>query len=237
MIYISQVINHRLPEDRINYPYHIPALKQLDKLEFRKPVTFFIGENGAGKSTLIEAIAIKAGCNPEGGSANFNFSTHHSHSTLYEDIQLIRSTNRNKDTYFLRAESFYNVATAIIDYDATQFYNGSLHDRSHGESFLDLLHYRLNGNGLYIFDEPESALSIISQYNMLIKIKELVQKNSQFIIATHSPFLMAYPDADIIQITKNGLEYLSLEETEQFQMTKFFVENYGSLIRELGLTT
>jgi len=236
MIYISHIINNRSAEERINYPYHIPALKQMDKLEFRKPVTFIIGENGAGKSTLIEAIAIKAGCNPEGGSANFNFSTHQSHSNLYEDIQLIRTVNRNKDTYFLRAESFYNVATAIIEYGTIASYGGSLHDRSHGESFLNLLHYRLSGKGLYIFDEPESALSIMSQYNMLIKIKELVEKESQFIIATHSPFLLAYPGADIIQITNNGHELVSLEETEQFQMTKFFVENYQSLIRELGLT-
>ena len=160
MIYISQIRNNRPTAERNSYPYNIPSIAKLDELSLRNPVTFIIGENGSGKSTLVESIAINAGFNAEGGSRNFNFSTQDSHSVLFEDIQLIRTGYRNKDGYFLRAESFYNVATAVDNYLVQDSYGGSLHERSHGESFLALLHNRLYGNGLYIFDEPESALSV-----------------------------------------------------------------------------
>jgi predicted ATPase len=210
----------------------------LEELEFRKSVTFIIGENGSGKSTLVEALAINAGFNPEGGSRNFNFRTQDSHSKLYHDIKLTRSPYRNTDGFFLRAESFYNVASEIDNIlDKGQIkrnYGGSLHERSHGESFLALVHNRLSGNGLYIFDEPESALSITSQLNLLIVIKELVEKESQFIIATHSPILMAYPEADIYHVSVNGLELINYEDTEQYRLTKYFINNYRKMIDELG---
>ncbi|TJZ53315.1 ATP-binding cassette domain-containing protein [Sphingobacterium olei] len=220
MIYISQIRNNRPTAERNSYPYNIPSIAKLDELSLRNPVTFIIGENGSGKSTLVESIAINAGFNAEGGSRNFNFSTQDSHSVLFEDIQLIRTGYRNKDGYFLRAESFYNVATAVDNYSAQDSYGGSLHERSHGESFLALLHNRLYGNGLYIFDEPESALSVVSQMNMLTRIRELVNARSQFIIATHSPILLAYPDADIYQVTEDGLQHVLYEDTEQYRLTK-----------------
>ncbi len=237
MIYIKRIKNTRLKEERIVYPYNIPSIFNLEELEFRKSVTFIIGENGSGKSTLVEALAINAGFNPEGGSRNFNFKTQDSHSELYHDIKLTRSPYRNADGYFLRAESFYNVASEIDNIlDKGQIernYGGSLHERSHGESFLALVNNRLSGNGLYIFDEPESALSINSQFNLLIAIKELVGEKSQFIIATHSPILMAYPDADIYHISHNGLELINYEDTEQYRLTKYFINNYKRMIDEL----
>ncbi len=184
---------------------------------------------------MVEAIAINAGFNPEGGSRSFNFSTQDSHSVLFEDIQLIRTAYRNKDGFFLRAESFYNVATAVDEYIVQEAYGGSLHERSHGESFLALLHNRLAGNGLYIFDEPESALSLISQLNMLTRIHQLVKKSSQFIIATHSPILMAYPDADIYQVSAEGIHLVDYENTEQYMLTKYFMNNRAKMLSELGL--
>ncbi|WP_156307278.1 AAA family ATPase [Sphingobacterium endophyticum] len=235
MIYISKIRNNRPLVGRTSYPYNIPSIINLEELKFRKEVTFIIGENGSGKSTLVEAIAINAGFNPEGGSRNFNFSTQDSHSALFEDIQLIRTANRNKDGFFLRAESFYNVATAVDEYIVQDSYGGSLHERSHGESFLALLHHRLNGKGLYIFDEPESALSIISQLNMLTRIRQLVEKSSQFIIATHSPILMAYPDADIYQVSAEGINLVAYEDTEQYRLTKYFMNNRTKMLSELGI--
>jgi len=234
MIYISQIRNRKPIEQRTHYPYNIPSLINLHEVEFTNPVTFIVGENGIGKSTLIESIAIQAGFNPEGGSRNFNFSTKDSHSSLFEDIHIIRTAYRNRDGYFLRAESFYNVATAVDEYSAQDSYGGSLHERSHGESFLALLHHRLRGNGLYIFDEPESALSIVSQLNMLVKIQQLVEVRSQFIIATHSPILMAYPEADIYEITMEGMRLISYEDTEQYRLTKYFMNNREQILAELG---
>lgn len=235
MIYINQVKNIKPVEERNIYPYNIPSIANLNLLEFRKNVTFIIGENGAGKSTLIEAIAINSGFNPEGGTRNFNFQTQDSHSTLFNDLKLRRSAYREKDGFFLRAESFYNVATAIDQYQAQHNYGGSLHKCSHGESFLALVKNRFSGRGLYIFDEPESALSISSQLALLVMMKNLVDKDSQFIIATHSPVLMAYPDADIYWVTDSGLQLIRYEKTEQYMLMKYFINNYQKMIIDLGL--
>ena len=178
MIYIKSIKNIRPNEERNIYPYNIPSIEHLSEMEFRKSVTFIIGENGSGKSTLVESIAINSGFNPEGGNRNFNFKTTDSYSELYNDIKLVRSPYREIDGFFLRAESFYNVASEIDRLEAAHNYGGSLHQRSHGESFIALVHNRLSGGGLYIFDEPESALSITSQLNLLVEIKALVGKKS-----------------------------------------------------------
>ena len=225
-----------------DYPYCLPAVRKLHGLEFHPDVTFIIGENGSGKSTLLEAIATAWGFNPEGGTLNFRFSTRASHSDLYHYIQMVKSFRRPTDGFFLRAESFFNVATNIEDNDAEpafgppiiNSYGGhSLHEQSHGESFLSLLLHRFGGNGLYILDEPEAALSPSRQLSVLRRIHELVLKNSQFIIATHSPILMAYPQAKIIFLDDRGYTELRYEETEHYSLTRDFLNKPQRMLQEL----
>ena len=201
-----------------------------------------IGENGSGKSTLLEAIAIAWGFNPEGGTKNFNFSTRTSHSDLWKNIRLSKSFRRPKDGFFLRAESFYNVATNIDKLDEEPFggppiknsYGGySLHAQSHGESFFSLMLNRFGGKGLYILDEPEAALSPTRQMAMLSRINQLVKEDSQFIIATHSPILMAYPHAQLLQIEDSRLVPTNYEDTEHYQVTKDFLNDHRRIIEYL----
>ncbi|WP_418992306.1 AAA family ATPase [Alistipes sp.] len=226
-------------EHPARYPYTVPALARFEGLEFRSPVTFLVGENGMGKSTLLEAIAIKAGFNPEGGSRNFHFATRPSHSPLHDDLVLGRG-DTPRDGYFLRAETFYNVATELEEIaDGVLSYYGdrSLHQQSHGESFLALLEHRLFGNGLYIFDEPEAALSPSRQLYLLCRMKQLVDEGSQFIISTHSPIVMAYPDAELYEITDQGLQLTSLDQTDHFRLMKRFVLDRKSLLRQMEIET
>jgi len=236
VIYIESIVNRRPLDERSGYPYDIPSIASLERFEFRKDVTFIVGENGTGKSTFVEALAVCAGFNAEGGSQNFNFSTQDSHSELCRDLRLVRSPYRNKDGYFLRAESFYNVSSEIDRIGVRRSYGGSLHERSHGESFLALAYNRLRGEGLYIFDEPEAALSVSGQLKLLVRMKELVAQRSQFVIATHSPILMAYPGAEIYCTTDDGLELVEYEQTEAYRLTRYFIGNYKSLLGKLGLS-
>lgn len=194
--YISE-ITLSTPVEKGSYLADLPAVKYLASghpLNLKNSVTFFVGENGAGKSTLIEAIAVAYGFNAEGGSRNFSFSTAQTHSGLWKNLTLSRHKYA-KDGFFLRAESFYNVATNIDEMDqqpslsgpVIQSYGGvSLHQQSHGESFLALVQNRFGGQGLYILDEPEAALSPMKQLVLLAEIDALVKEESQFIIATHS---------------------------------------------------
>lgn len=216
------------------YPFAIPAIRNLEELELDSHVTFLIGENGSGKSTLIEAIAVAVGMNPEGGSRNFNFSTRSSESELRRHVRPIRRARRERDAFFLRAESYFNVATEIENLDKQPAagpplilsYGGvSLHEQSHGESFLALVQHRLRGNGLYIFDEPEAALSPKRQLALLARMHELVREHSQFIIATHSPILMAYPNALIYQLDETGIRQVRYEDTEHYQITHEFLSS------------
>lgn len=219
------------------YPYTVPALANFEGLKFRRPVTIIMGENGMGKSTLLEAIAIKAGFNAEGGSKNFHFATRETHSALYENLVLGRGL-QPRDGYFLRAESFYNVATEIDQIaDGIHKYYGdkSLHRQSHGESFMSLLEHRLRANGLYIFDEPEAALSPLRQMYMLCRIRQLVEAGSQFIVSTHSPIVMSYPGADIYEITDEGLRPAELEQTSHYLLMKRFMLDREGMLRQLGL--
>ena len=230
--------------DTRKFPFSIPLIKQFKKLVFNKPVAFIIGENGSGKSTLLEAIAVSYGFNPEGGSKNFSFKTKETHSDFYRYIKIGKSYNKANDGYFLRAESFYNVASNIDEinknglrgslYDS---YGGrSLHNQSHGESFLSLLRYRLGGNGIYIFDEPESALSPMKLLELMVIIDDLAKNNSQFIISTHSPILMAYPKAEIYEIDKDGkLNLVKYEETSYYNLTRYFILNYKEMLKKLGI--
>jgi predicted ATPase len=222
------------------YPFSIPSIHSLDKLELDAKVTFLIGENGAGKSTLIEAIAVLAGFNAEGGTKNFRFDTRRSESCLHQFMRPVRGTRRPRDGFFLRAESYFNVATEIERLGVVDSYGGvSLHEQSHGESFLALANNRFGGNGLYILDEPEAALSPQRQLSLLAIINNLVEERaSQFIIATHSPILMAYPNALLYRLASNGMERVAYEETEHYRITRDFLNSperfFKGLFRRVG---
>ncbi len=216
------------------YPFCLDAVSGLHCIELHPKVTFFIGENGSGKSTLLEAIAVAWGFNAEGGTKNFNFATRDSHSDLWEYLRLSRGVRMARDGFFLRAESFYNVATNIDDVDVAHSYGGvSLHHQSHGESFMALVMNRFSGNGLYILDEPEAALSPTRQMALLSRIHELIGKGSQFIIATHSPIIMAYPDATIYRIDGGTMETISYADTEHYQITREFLNNHAQMLKIL----
>lgn len=220
------------------YPFCLPIIKNLSNLNFHPKVTYIVGENGSGKSTILEAIATSCGFNPEGGTINFTFATKPTHSKLYNYIRIVKGIRKPKDGFFLRAESFYNVATTIDELDSEpgsfpkiiDSYGGqSLHEQSHGESFFSLFVNRFGGNGLYILDEPEAALSPSRQMSIISRIHDLVGKHSQFIIATHSPIIMAYPDAVIYEI-KNGIRQVKYEETDLYQITKSFLNNTEGML-------
>jgi predicted ATPase len=209
------------------YPFHVPAVRGLHDLELTAAVTFFVGENGSGKSTLLEAIAVASGFNAEGGTRNFRFATRATHSELHQYLRLTRSPGRPTDGYFfLRAESFYNVASAAEAYGVEWQHGGgrSPHEQSHGESFLALVLHRLHGNGLYLFDEPEAALSPTRQLSLLVAMQQLVKAKSQFIIATHSPILLGYPGAKIHEFGEDGIRAVEYTDTEHYTVTKAFLE-------------
>jgi predicted ATPase len=240
------VLALKLRRDKINsfdtFPFSLPAIRSLDSLELHPAVTFIVGENGSGKSTLLEAIAVAFGFNPEGGTKNFRFQTRGSHSQLHEYLRLVKGIRRIRDGFFLRAESFFNLATEIEELDkAPSFgppiidsYGGrSLHEQSHGESFFALMNHRFGGQGFYVLDEPEAALSPTRQLAMISRMHQLVQQRSQFIIATHSPILMAYPNSWIVQITAQGMQRVSLEDTEHYVIAKRILTDPHGQIRAL----
>lgn len=206
------------------YPYNLAAVRGWDRLHFHPKVTFFVGENGSGKSTLIEAIALNLGFNAEGGSKNFNFGTRESHSALHKSLRLAKSPRRAKNGYFLRAESFFNVATEIERLGVTDTHGGqSLHEMSHGESFMALLMHRFSGNGLYVLDEPEAALSPQRQLAFLSRLHDLVEDGAQFIIATHAPIMLGYPHATIYEFSDRGVEPVEFDELEHVKLTRNFL--------------
>jgi predicted ATPase len=229
----------RLVRDKVpsfeRYPFSIPAVRALDELELDPRITFLVGENGSGKSTLIEAIAVVMGFNAEGGSQNFSFSTRRSESVLHQFLRPVRGTRRPKDGFFLRAESYFTVGTEIERLGVASSYGGvSPHEQSHGESFLSLANHRLGGNGLYIFDEPEAALSPQRQLSLLQIMHDLVERTgSQLVIATHSPILMAYPGATIYHLGSEGIRPIAYEETEHFRITRDFLNGRDSFFRHL----
>lgn len=226
-----------------SYLEELPVVRYLSKvdwLQFSSPVTFLVGENGTGKSTLLEAIAVAYGFNPEGGSRNFVFSTSATHSELHQHLTLSKLAYP-KDGFFLRAESFYNAASYLDElYEGefklnavTPYGTSSLHHQSHGESFLSLVQNRFGGNGLYLLDEPEAALSPTRLLSLLLEMHRLVKDNSQLIIATHSPILMTYPNAEILLLTESGITSVSYQETEHYQLTRQFLEKPGQMLHYL----
>lgn len=215
------------------YPFNIPAVRELPQIEFHPNVTFFVGENGSGKSTVLEALALALGFGAEGGTKNVQIRTVASVSPLHECIRLARGVPKPRDGYFLRAESFFNVATYMDEVDYTKGYGGSLHARSHGEAFMAVLLGKLKGDGIYLLDEPEAALSPSRQLAALSAIHQLVQDSSQFVIATHSPILLAYPHARIIQFDRAGLSEVAYEDTEHYAITRDFLNHHAHRVQQL----
>lgn len=235
-----EVLRDQLPVD--SYTLAIPALRSLENLDFPCPVTFFTGENGSGKSTLLEAVAVAYGFNPEGGTRNFQFSTRDTHSDFSSALRLRKGVKKPQDGFFLRAESFYNVASKVDDYAAESigrinyldYYGGrSLHCQSHGESFLALMQNRFHGNSIFILDEPEAALSPQRQLTALLMIGRLAKEGSQFIIATHSPILLGLPGAQILCFDDGDLHPITYEETEVYQVMEMFINSRELLLKKL----
>ena len=218
---------------RESYLWDIPAISGTDRIDFTHPVTFFVGENGSGKSTLLEAIAVSSGFNPEGGTKNYNFSTYDSHSELCNAIRLSRGIRRAGGGYFLRAESFYNVATMEEEYSRYGGRPQHFHEKSHGESFLQLVQNSFKPDGIYLLDEPEAALSPQRQLTLLMEIDRCVKERSQFIIATHSPILLGLPGAQILSFDGGSIHPCTYKETDSYQVTSLFINNREQILKRL----
>jgi predicted ATPase len=222
---------------REGYPWVLPVVRALaEPLALHPKVTYLIGENGTGKSTLLEAIAIGAGTNPEGGSSNYAFSTRDSHSALGDAVRLVRGARRPKTDFFLRAESFFTAATYLegLPRNPLDSYGGrSLHEQSHGESFLAVLIHRFGPNGLYLLDEPEAALSPQNCLTLLRRMHELIEGGSQFVIATHSPIVLAYPEATIYACEEDGIREVDYESAEPVRLTSVFLDARDGFLRRL----
>ncbi len=225
-----QLLSGENGQRQVGYPWELPAIEALRSgLELHPKVTYLIGENGSGKSTLLEALAVAAGMNAEGGSSNFAFSTRDSHSLLWRSIRLVRGARRPRTDFFLRAESLFTAATYLERLpreggDPLASYGGdSLHEQSHGESFLAVMLSRFGRDGLYLLDEPEAALSTQNCLTCLRRIHELVLDGSQFIIATHSPIVLAYPQATIYNCDEHGLEQVAYEDADPVRLMQSFL--------------
>ncbi|MGE6575365.1 AAA family ATPase [Paenibacillus xylanexedens] len=220
-------------ENRNQYPFDIPAIRSLERLELTNNVTFFVGENGSGKSTLLEGIAHQCGFNTAGGGRNNAYETYASESSLGNYLRLAwlpKITNG----FFMRSESFYQFASHVDAMpESLQYYGGrSLHEQSHGESFLNLFVNRFSSKGIYLLDEPEAALSPARQLSLLRILHDL-SGTSQFIIATHSPILLGYPGAEILSFDDSHIQEVAYEETDHYQITRSFLENRDRMLNEL----
>jgi predicted ATPase len=210
------------------YPFNIPPIASLDSLEITSRICFFVGENGTGKSTLMEAIAAHYGFGREGGTRSFSVETTPSLRSIDPLVRALRVgfTNRTGSGFYLRAESFFNVASYIDSVGGIDSYGGkSLHDQSHGESFISLLQHRFTVTGFYVMDEPEAALSPQRQLSFLVLLHDLLTNNNniQFLIATHSPILLAYPDAQILSFDGGQVHEIGYRESQPFQLVSRFV--------------
>ncbi len=231
--WIEALFERRDGWDDAAYPFNLPAVRSLHRLEFHPGVTFLVGENGSGKSTLIEALAVAWGFNAEGGGREHRFGTRESHSPLHRFVRPVKSPQRLQDGFFLRAESFFTTASYLEAAGARRYGDRPLHEQSHGESFFALFDNRFIGDGLYILDEPEAALSPTRQLSFLAKLHELVLARSQFIIATHSPILLGYPDAWIYQVSEHGLDRIEYEDTDHYQVTRNFLNRREMMLEIL----
>jgi predicted ATPase len=209
--------------DSTRYPFNVGAFSHGIDLAFRSTVTFFVGENGSGKSTLLEALAECCGFNPEGGSRDHHRATFAERSPLAQALTL-SWLPKVTEGFFMRAESFYNFATYIEGVSDLRSYGGkSLHEQSHGESFIALCANRFE-QGLYILDEPEAALSPQRQLSFLKIIHDLAAPgHAQFLIATHSPIILSYPGAVLFSLDGDAISEVDYRETKHFLITRDFV--------------
>jgi predicted ATPase len=218
----------------------LDIFKNLEKIDFHKNVTFILGENWSWKSTLLEALAVEYWLNPEGGSNNIVFKTAETHSELSEKI-IISKWSVPNDKFFLRAESFYNLASEIDNLQQEvwwmlwAYWWKSLHQQSHWESFFSLFLNRFWANWVYILDEPEAALSPQRQLAFLIRLDELVKQNSQFIIVTHSPIILSYPNAKIIEISEYWINETLYKDTNHYNTYKMFLDNPEYMLKKLDI--
>ena len=215
------------------YPFDLPVIRAMDTLALHPSVTFLVGENGSGKSTLLEAIAVACGFNAEGGTRAFNFATRASHSSLHQYLLVVRGARTPPDGFFLRAESLFNVATQVEQLGVTGYGDRSLHEQSHGESFMALMTNRFSGDGLYLMDEPEAALSPSRQLSLLSLMHRFVRRGAQLVVATHSPILMAYPNATILELGEPGIRTVRYEDTEHYSVTRDFLNRYPAMLAVL----
>jgi len=225
------------------YPFSVPVIRSLKEIRFRTPVCFLVGENGSGKSTLLEAIAEHVGFNREGGGRNFQRETTDSIQSASPLSRALRLSWSKKLThgFFLRAESFFNMATYLDELQkedgrALASYGGkSLHEQSHGQSFLALFENRFSRQGFYLLDEPEAALSPQRQLSFLLLLRNLVRGNAdiQFIIATHSPLILAYPGSQILSFDAAKVSEIRYEETASYSIVRGFLENPDNYLRRL----
>ena len=222
------------------HPFDVPAIAAMADRELAvrldSAVTVFVGDNGSGKSTLLEAIAVSQGMNAEGGARGMQFQTRDDTvSTLHEHLRVLRSPRPPRDMFFLRSESYFNVATAIENYgpQSLALYGGSPHSKSHGESFIDLIVHRFGPDSVFVLDEPEAALSIHGQLQLLVRMHDLVAQGCQFVIATHSPLLMAYPDATLYNFVASGPAKAEWANIDTVRITADFLANPHDFLREL----
>jgi predicted ATPase len=232
---VSLRIRPRRLNEEPDYTDDIPSLRELGRIGLHPRVTFLIGENGSGKSTLVEALAVASKLNPEGGGRTYQlaFATRSSHSGLHRRLELERAAIAPMNGFFLRAESVFNLATAVEGNAMHDVFQKPLHEQSHGESFLDIAVNRLGPRGLYFFDEPEAALSVSGQLALMRRIHELVAEHSQFVIATHSPILLGYPDASIMLLGDDGAQTVTFDEAPQVALTRSFLDDPQRYLRHL----
>lgn len=209
----------------LGYVEHLPVFQALKEspLEFSHPVTVFVGDNGAGKSTLLEALAVAMRFNPDGGflgARSFTATGEPTHSPLHQLLRVSRPENPRVG-YFLRAETHYNQVTKL---DRSVSYAGA-HRRSHGETVLDVLDDALKDRGLFLFDEPEAGLSVVSQMAVMGHIALAARRGSQFIVATHSPIIAAVPEADIRSVSEGGIVQTAYDDTEMVRATRGFLSD------------